>query len=124
MPFDELLRRSDIVTVHVPNQPSTNGMLTGKKLFSKEQFDLMQEHAIYISTCRGPVRPNPLHVCPLYGAPLRPFCVRLCLSVLFPNLTVYCGVSLSILCLLVRALSVLSLYYAGDGRASADRRPE
>ena len=28
--FDELLRRSDIVTVHVPNQPSTNGRLTGE----------------------------------------------------------------------------------------------
>jgi hypothetical protein len=27
----------------------------GKKLFGKEQFDMMQEHAIYISTCRGPV---------------------------------------------------------------------
>lgn len=53
--FDELLRRSDIVTVHVPNQPSTNGQLTGKKLFGKEQFDLMKDSAIYISTCRGPV---------------------------------------------------------------------
>ena len=30
-------------------------VIVGKKLFGKEQFDMMQEHAIYISTCRGPV---------------------------------------------------------------------
>eukprot|EP01052_Picozoa_sp_SAG31_P037129 SAG31_NODE_4745_length_2985_cov_2.095634_3_plen_311_part_00 len=53
--LEELLQRSDIVTVHVPNSPATNGRLTGKKLFGKEQFDLMKETAIFISTCRGPV---------------------------------------------------------------------
>ena len=47
--FEELLRRSDIVTVHVPNQPSTNGMITGKKLFGKEQFDMMKESVRPIS---------------------------------------------------------------------------
>ena len=43
------------MTVHVPNQPSTNGQLTGSKLFSKKEFDMMKDDAIYISTCRGPV---------------------------------------------------------------------
>ena len=41
--------------MHVPNQPSTNGQLSGKKLFGKEQFEMMKGSAIYISTCRGPV---------------------------------------------------------------------
>ena len=43
------------MTVHVPNQPSTNGQLTGSKLFSTPEFDMMKDDAIYISTCRGPV---------------------------------------------------------------------
>ena len=53
--LEELLTRSDIVTAHVPNQPSTNGRISGDKLMGKAQFDLMKEDAIYISTCRGPV---------------------------------------------------------------------
>jgi phosphoglycerate dehydrogenase-like enzyme len=51
----ELLRRSDVVTVHVPNLPSTNGRLTGRKLMGQPEFALMKPSAIYISTCRGPV---------------------------------------------------------------------
>ena len=53
--LEELLTRSDIVTAHVPNQPSTNGRISGEKLMGPDQFDLMKEDAIYISTCRGPV---------------------------------------------------------------------
>ena len=47
--FDELLERSDIVTVHTPLNSATRG------LFSTREFRLMQPHAVFINTCRGPV---------------------------------------------------------------------
>jgi phosphoglycerate dehydrogenase-like enzyme len=49
VPLEQLLREADIVTVHVPNLPST------KKMMSADEFRLMKYDAIYVSTCRGPV---------------------------------------------------------------------
>ena len=49
VPFDELLERSDIVTVHTPLNSVTRGM------FGAREFKLMQPHAVFINTCRGPV---------------------------------------------------------------------
>jgi glyoxylate reductase/D-3-phosphoglycerate dehydrogenase len=49
VPFDELLKRSDIVTAHVPLNKSTRGM------FGKREFGLMKPTAVFINTCRGPV---------------------------------------------------------------------
>ena len=47
--LDELLERSDIVTVHTPLNSVTRGM------FGAREFGLMQPHAVFINTCRGPV---------------------------------------------------------------------
>lgn len=48
--FDELLERSDIVTVHVPLNSQTRGM------FSTREFKAMKNSAVFINTCRGPVQ--------------------------------------------------------------------
>ncbi len=47
--FDELLEQSDVVTVHMPLNSATRGM------FGAREFRLMQPHAVFINTCRGPV---------------------------------------------------------------------
>ena len=47
--MDELLERSDIVTVHVPLSSSTTGLL------GRREFAQMKSDAILINTCRGPV---------------------------------------------------------------------
>jgi glyoxylate reductase/D-3-phosphoglycerate dehydrogenase len=47
--MDELLQRSDIVTVHVPLSSSTTGLM------GSEEFTAMKRDAIFINTCRGPV---------------------------------------------------------------------
>lgn len=47
--YRELLRTSDIVSLHVPLNASTNGML------GEAELALMQRHAILINTSRGPV---------------------------------------------------------------------
>jgi phosphoglycerate dehydrogenase-like enzyme len=47
--LDHLLRASDIVTVHVPLNGSTRGMMGAR------EFGLMKKTAIFINTCRGPV---------------------------------------------------------------------
>ncbi len=47
--FDELLKGSDIVTIHVPLIPST------RHLIGAREFELMKENAIIINTSRGPV---------------------------------------------------------------------
>ncbi|HIF71997.1 MAG TPA: lactate dehydrogenase [Dehalococcoidia bacterium] len=47
--LDHLLRVSDIVTVHVPLNSSTRGMMGSR------EFGLMKKTAIFINTCRGPV---------------------------------------------------------------------
>lgn len=48
--FDELLERSDVVTVHVPLYSATT------KMFSRNEFKAMRNDAIFINTCRGPVQ--------------------------------------------------------------------
>ena len=47
--FEELLRTSDIVTVHVPLSDATRGLM------STREFATMKPDAIFINTCRGPV---------------------------------------------------------------------
>jgi glyoxylate reductase len=47
--FDDLLTRSDFVSVHTPLTPETRG------LFGAEQFKKMKSSAILINTARGPV---------------------------------------------------------------------
>lgn len=47
--LDELLKRSDIVTLHVPALPET------KNLMNEARLKLMQKHAFLINTCRGDV---------------------------------------------------------------------
>lgn len=45
--LDELLEQADIVTLHVPDLPSTRNMIT------KEQFDKMKDGAFFINAARG-----------------------------------------------------------------------
>ncbi|MDP2860998.1 MAG: NAD(P)-dependent oxidoreductase, partial [bacterium] len=47
--FEELLRTSDILSVHVPLLPSTKGILSTK------QFQMMKPTALVVNTSRGPV---------------------------------------------------------------------
>ena len=47
--LDELLRQSDIVTLHVPATAETRGMI------GREQLALMKSTAILVNTARGPV---------------------------------------------------------------------
>jgi phosphoglycerate dehydrogenase-like enzyme len=47
--FPELLRTSDVVSLHVPLNPATRNMMGAR------EFTLMKETAILINTCRGPV---------------------------------------------------------------------
>ena len=49
MPFDELLREADFVTLHVSLSPST------RHLMGKREFDIMKPSACLINTSRGPV---------------------------------------------------------------------
>jgi len=49
----DLLRESDVVTVHVPSTPSTRG------LFTKRLFDLMKPGALFINTARGDLVDEP-----------------------------------------------------------------
>ncbi len=51
--LDELLERSEIVTVHVPLNSRTRGM------FSTREFAAMKSSAVFINTCRGPVHDEP-----------------------------------------------------------------
>lgn len=48
-PLDELLKASDIVTIHVPVTNETRGM------FNSEKFALMKKSAILINSARGPI---------------------------------------------------------------------
>jgi phosphoglycerate dehydrogenase-like enzyme len=47
--FDELLRTSDIVSLHVPLDDSTRNLIDARAL------SLMKKEAIIVNTCRGPV---------------------------------------------------------------------
>jgi glyoxylate reductase/D-3-phosphoglycerate dehydrogenase len=47
--FPELLRTSDVVTLHVPLSDATRNMM------GTREFAVMQDSAILINTCRGPV---------------------------------------------------------------------
>ena len=47
--FPELLRASDVVSLHVPLTDRTRGMM------GREQFAMMKPSAFVINTCRGPV---------------------------------------------------------------------
>ena len=47
--FEELLRVSDIVTLHVPLNPVT------RKLIGQRELEMMKPTAYLITTCRGPV---------------------------------------------------------------------
>jgi D-3-phosphoglycerate dehydrogenase len=48
-PLDEVLRKSDIVTIHVPVTAETRGMFNIKK------FSLMKKSAVIVNTARGPI---------------------------------------------------------------------
>ena len=47
--FEELLRSSDIITLHVPLLPTTRGLI------GEKEFDAMRPTAVLINTSRGPV---------------------------------------------------------------------
>ena len=47
--FDELLQQSDIITLHVPLNRKTTGMIGDR------EFDMMKSTAVLINACRGPV---------------------------------------------------------------------
>jgi phosphoglycerate dehydrogenase-like enzyme len=47
--FPELLRTSDVVSLHVPLNDAT------RKMMGPREFAMMQKDAIFINTCRGPV---------------------------------------------------------------------
>lgn len=47
--FEELCKKVDVVSVHVPLTPATKGML------GKEQFELMQKGVFIVNTARGPI---------------------------------------------------------------------
>ncbi|MGE0225917.1 MAG: NAD(P)-dependent oxidoreductase [Acetobacteraceae bacterium] len=51
--FEELLRSSDIVSLHVPLLPST------RKMMGAAQFKMMKPTAYLVNTCRGPVVDEP-----------------------------------------------------------------
>jgi len=50
--LEELMRSSDIVTLHTPNIPSTRGMI------SREMIRRMKRDAIFINCARGPIVDN------------------------------------------------------------------
>lgn len=50
--LDQLMRQADIISIHVPLIPSTEGMISAEKLA------LMNEEAILINTARGPIVDN------------------------------------------------------------------
>lgn len=50
--LDELMKQSDIVSLHVPLTAETKGMI------SAEKIALMKEEAVFINTARGPIIDN------------------------------------------------------------------
>lgn len=53
LPFDDLLRQSDVISVHTPLTPQTEGIINARTL------GLMQSSAIIVNTSRGPVIDEP-----------------------------------------------------------------
>ena len=51
--FDDLLARSDFISVHAPLQPATRGLMNGKT------FAKMKKGAMLINTARGPLVDEP-----------------------------------------------------------------
>ncbi len=51
--LDDLLKRADIVTLHVPALPATEGLMNA------DRIAMMQPHAFLINTCRGSVIDEP-----------------------------------------------------------------
>lgn len=49
LPLEELMARSDIVSIHTPNTASTRGMI------SREMINRMKPTAIFINCARGPI---------------------------------------------------------------------
>jgi len=49
VPFDDVLKEADIVTLHVPVTEETRGM------FHLEKFELMKPTSVVINTARGPI---------------------------------------------------------------------
>ncbi|MHA6481223.1 hydroxyacid dehydrogenase [Paenibacillus sp. strain BS8-2] len=47
--YEELLKQSDVISIHVPSLPETNHM------FNEDSFRLMKENCILINTARGSV---------------------------------------------------------------------
>lgn len=47
LPFEELVRRSDVVSLHTPSTPDTH------HLFNKKTLDMMKPDAIFINVSRG-----------------------------------------------------------------------
>ncbi|KXA92844.1 hypothetical protein AKJ64_02075 [candidate division MSBL1 archaeon SCGC-AAA259E17] len=47
--FDELLEKSDFISIHVPLTPETEGM------FSTDEFEKMKDEAMIVNTARGPI---------------------------------------------------------------------
>lgn len=56
--LDELLRNSDIVTIHTPLNPETTGMI------GKREISLMKKTGVIVNTARGPI----IQEAPLYEA--------------------------------------------------------
>jgi D-3-phosphoglycerate dehydrogenase len=50
--LDELMKDSDIVTLHIPNSPDTKGLI------SEEKLRMMKSNAILINCARGPIIDN------------------------------------------------------------------
>ncbi len=49
MPLDEILKKADIITIHVPVTEETRGM------FNLAKFALMKKSAVLVNTSRGPI---------------------------------------------------------------------
>ncbi|QJB57282.1 D-glycerate dehydrogenase [Pseudodesulfovibrio sp. zrk46] len=49
VPFEELLKRSDFISIHAPLTPET------RHLFNASAFSLMKESAYIVNTARGPI---------------------------------------------------------------------
>jgi D-3-phosphoglycerate dehydrogenase len=47
--LEELLKNSDVITIHVPNLPTTYDMI------GRKEFSLMKKHSIFINNARGNV---------------------------------------------------------------------